>query len=318
MSWIRGPLWDGLWIWSGVPIGVMLLGMGLNWHWWTPQALVAFFFLAVALENGHNVSPIVLGWTHSGFRRHMLANPWKFIGVPVAVLAAAAAVGLVTSLGWTTYAPGPYHAMKITNWTNPYPLLVWVYLVWQAYHFGMQNFGIAMLYCRRLPASRARRLALKYTFLPVTMFGMLGLPMFVHSWQLGLMFLGVFSVSHWLQAIGLSSAVSRRGWIFTAALLAIGAIGFVWLRPTPMGNAVKQLGVFLPLVLCMREGFGIWHFLMDRWLWRFSDPLVRDTIGRDLFSPPAVGRRGSLASESCVAPMESPRHVAPSLSPSPS
>jgi hypothetical protein len=33
----------------------------------------------------------------------------------------------------------------------------------------------------------------------------------------------------------------------------------------------------------LRLGLGFVHFLYDRWLWQFSDPRVRATIGADLF-----------------------------------
>ena len=114
MKWIRGPLWDGCWILSGLPIGLGLLLL-------PPFALLIFFTLVVILETGHSFSPIMLAWSHNGFRSLMLARPQQYIGLPVAVFSAVLVVGVTTSLGWTSYAPGPHQMFRITDLTNPVP-----------------------------------------------------------------------------------------------------------------------------------------------------------------------------------------------------
>jgi hypothetical protein len=58
----------------------------------------------------------------------------------------ALSIGIITSLGWSSYVPGPYHSKQITDLSNPFPILVWVYVIWNGYHFGMQNFGVLSLY----------------------------------------------------------------------------------------------------------------------------------------------------------------------------
>jgi hypothetical protein len=115
-----------------------------------------------------------------------------------------------------------------------------------------------------------------------------GLALALLWWQ-PIIGVAVYSLNHWLVAIGLSSHVySARcfrlraaGWLFTLAMLFTGAIGFLWLIPTPNGTLLRVV----PIVVSARLGFGFVHFLYDRWVWKMGDPRVRATIGRDLFEP---------------------------------
>src|SRR5258708_34801193 len=110
MAWIRGRWWEGFWILSGLPVGLVLIFM-------PQQALLVFFPLVVLLETGHSFSPIVLAWTHREFRRRfVLARPGKFILLPGALFGIAIGIGAITSLGWTSLVPGPGHAWLLTDW----------------------------------------------------------------------------------------------------------------------------------------------------------------------------------------------------------
>jgi hypothetical protein len=116
-----------------------------------------------------------------------------------------------------------------------------------------------------------------------------GLALALIWWQ-PIIGIAVYSVNHWVVAIGLSSHVYsarclrfRTGaWLYTLAMLMAGAIGFLWLIPTPNGTLLR---VVIPVVVSARLGFGFVHFLYDRWVWKMADPRVRATIGRDLFEP---------------------------------
>ncbi len=269
MTWIRGPIWDGFWILSGLPVGLALLFA-------PPAARLAFFTLVVLLETGHTLSPIVLAWSHGGFRQLIVGEPKKYILLPGAVFVAAFGVGAVTSLGWTSFRTDlPHQLFRLTDWRNPFPLVVWIYWVWNIYHFGMQNFGVVQLYRRNGPCDRRRRLADKFSCLAITAFGMVALPAITHSSWMALLCLGVFSFNHWMVAIGLCSAASGRGWLFIALILLLGSVGFVWMIPTSAGNMIRAV----PMVICARVGLGFVHFLYDRWLWKLSDPRVRAAIG---------------------------------------
>ena len=37
----------------------------------------------------------------------------------------------------------------VTDLSNPFPILVWVYMVWNAYDFGGQNFGVLPIYRKK-------------------------------------------------------------------------------------------------------------------------------------------------------------------------
>jgi hypothetical protein len=240
-----------------------------------PQGRLLCFTLAVLLETGHSLSPIVLAWSHGDFRRKvLLSNLRKHVLLPIVFMSIALLIGLLTSAGLTGYQFGVAHQMmRLTDLANPLPVLVWIYIIWNGYHFGMQNFGVLRL----VRPSGYRRIEM-LGCLAGTVLGMYALPTYTQSWTLGLICIGVFSFNHWIVAIGLCGRASRHAWLFIAAVLAAGAIGFVWIIPTPQGNLVRVI----PVIIAARIGLGLVHFLYDRWIWKMSDPAVRATIGRTL------------------------------------
>jgi hypothetical protein len=364
MKWIRGPLWDGFWVLSGLPIGLGLLCLTGPWYDWpNPQhyqnstTLLVFFSLVPLLETGHSLSPIAAAWWHVGFRRVMLERKSKFILLPVSVFVGSAAVGAATSLDLTSYQAGPHQMFEATGLTNPFPIVVWLYMVWNAYHFGMQNFGVLSIYRKRREIAQGSRLSWRAdvepalsiepnaksqvkawgqrrvdktfcllvtcvamaTAFPISFLhtmdlrdpcialsltatgGMLwrdiragfslprlifimtdGLALALIWWQ-PLIGVTVYSLNHWLVAIGLSSHVccARWHWAFALAMLLIGAVGFLWLIPTPNGTLLRVI----PITVSARLGLGFAHFLYDRWLWKMDDQHVRATIARNLFEP---------------------------------
>jgi hypothetical protein len=368
-NWIRSPAWDGIFVLSGLPIGAALLYLTGPWYDWPnpyhyghSQVLLSVFFLAVFLELGHSFSPIVLAWSHAGFRRMMLERKAKFILFPAAAFCACAAVGVATGLGLTSYQHLRGRMFVITNLTNPFPILVWFYMIWNAYHFGMQNFGVLSIYRNKreqqdvsdnsslLPpgqprgqrridksfclaltgAAMAAAFPVSFVHAPwardfcvtlsiIATSGMLarelwignGLPrlFFILADGLGLALMwwqpmigmAVYSINHWLAAIGLAShAAPVRGWLFVSGMLVLGTVGLLFLTPTPMGtflsvgsglqwlHPISEAGTWIvaPMLVCARLGNGIVHFLYDGWCYKFSDPRVRATIGRALFEPP--------------------------------
>lgn len=156
MPWIRSPVWDGFWILSGLPLGLALTILDRFGPGMPLRAMVALF-----LANGHALAPIVAGWGNAGFRvRVMSARPWKYIALPGALLLGATAIGIGTSVLMPSYQPGFMPDAQINgiehDYRNPFVLLLSVYLVWNAYHFGMQNFGVLSLYRRGLPCYSRR------------------------------------------------------------------------------------------------------------------------------------------------------------------
>jgi hypothetical protein len=263
-----------LWLVSGLPIGAALIWLPDAWRFW-------FFLAAVFLETGHSLSPVALAWTHRDFRKIILLSPRKYLLLPGAIFAATLAIGAATSAGLTSFVPGPYHSRVITDLTNPFPIIVWVYWLWNIFHFGMQNFGVLRL-CRPMGHKGRFRRVEMIACLGLTAFGMAVLPMLVRSASLDFLLLGVFSFNHWLVDIGLSSRVSHsatgHGWLFIFGVLALGAVGFVWMVPTPTGLMIRVI----PVIICARLGFGFVHFLYSCWIWKLGDPQVRAAIGEAL------------------------------------
>jgi hypothetical protein len=223
------------------------------------------------LETGHSLAPIILAWTHRGFRREViLANPQKYILLPAALFGVAAAIGIATSLGWTSYSPGRGQMFHLTEWANPFPVVMWVYWIWNIYHFGMQHYGVS-----RLCGIGYGRVCM-VVCLGVTAFGMGIVPMLTQNWTLALLMTGVWSVNHWVVDIGLSGRVA--GWWLPVSVVILGAVGFAWMIPTANGMMIRVI----PAIIGARVGLGFVHFLYSRWVWRMSDAKVRSTIGRGL------------------------------------
>jgi hypothetical protein len=294
-----------LWLLSGAPIGLALIFL-------PPAVRLWIFALFVLLDTGHSLSPIILAWTHREFRRQVIyPQPAKFLLLPGLIAGVAVLIGIATQAGWTSFQPGLGAYIRITGWRNPLPLLVWVYSAWNLYHFGMQNYGVASLL---LQVNRARsssshgsysgsvvgflrlrnRCALKWFCLigflviyfvvsGINVLGFWWIPGLDQDiWWLGpLVLSGMLSANHWIVDIGLSARV--RGWWFPIVVLAAGMIGFVWLVPTPNERLIRTI----PAIVCVPMALGFMHFLYSRWVWQFSDPRVRATIGRDLVARPA-------------------------------
>lgn len=210
------------------------------------SSLLAISVGLIVLETAHLFSPIVLAWSTRGFREHMLSRSERFLLIPGVALAAALASPL-----WVVSA---------------------VYFWWNIYHFGMQHFGVLSLW-------RGKQGALvMIACLLLTGAGM-NLPLLYHAQWLYITCFVAFSVNHWVTDIALSSYVSRHWAIFACAVLLLGTLGFVWLVPNDHGYAKRAI----PLVVQARMGLGFVHFLYSRWVWKFSDPQVRATIGNHLF-----------------------------------
>jgi hypothetical protein len=195
-----------------------------------PQPMIYVAVLFIVLETAHLFSPIALAWTTPGFRQMMLQRPAKFLALPAGALMAA----LVA----------------------PFSLVGWIYYWWNIQHFGAQHFGVMSLWRGR--AWRYREfvfaLCLVLTFLAMSV---------PRSSEFYLLAFVLVSVGHWVTDIGLSSYAARRWW-FLVGMLALGALGFVWLAPNDHGVARRAI----PWIVSARMGLGFVHFLYSRWVWR--------------------------------------------------
>ena len=149
--WIRDPLWDGFWILSGIPFGAALT---LAIHAGVPASAL-ILWLVLLTQTGHLLSPMALAWTHDRFRAVMLRRRIKFIVVPLAILAAATVAGWIggQTLPNLRFNPNSFSLVAgpatLAEFKNPFMAMVFVYVLWNAYHFGMQNFGVMSIYRRR-------------------------------------------------------------------------------------------------------------------------------------------------------------------------
>lgn len=248
-----------LWLLSGAPVALVLT-------WATPFQRVALFTLFLVLDTAHTLSPIALAWGHAGFRRVMLARPGKYIVWPGVVFAIGSTVAIITAIGWTTYVPGTGQFARATGWDNPYPILFGLYFAWNFYHFAMQNHGVARL-CGLDLGRWSRPLALIGTALAIKVAPF------------------ATSVNHWIVDIGLSWRAMGYRWVFLVGIALVGAaIPWLWSPlPVPQGPVMRRMEGFVLAVYGIRLfGLGFVHFLYSKWCWQFSNPLVRETIGRSL------------------------------------
>ena len=152
--WIRNRWWDGFWILGGLPLGVALILIGTAGH---VPFLITSAYLMIAFQLAHSLSPIALAWGHPAFRGVMLRRKTKYIALPMALLAVATLAGIVSQ----DFFPGIQFIddvnsrlvfERLFSWnsaTSPLWWVVVIYLLWNTYHFGKQNFGIMSLYRRR-------------------------------------------------------------------------------------------------------------------------------------------------------------------------
>jgi hypothetical protein len=245
---------------SGVPVGIGLM-------WLPPAGRIACFALFITIDMAHALSPIVLAWTHAGFRSVMLGEPRKYIGLPSVIFIVGSSVSIATAIGWTSFVPGPGRYHHFTDWQNPFPIMFGIYVLWNFYHFSMQNYGVLRL-CGGDFGRWGKPLAFAGTAVAIKV-----MPLAV-------------SVNHWVTDIRLSWRASSRSWVVASSLLVLAPVAFLWSpMPVPEGIILRRMeGAVIALYGIRLFGLGFVHFLYSRWIWKLSDPLVRATIGRDILS----------------------------------
>ena len=255
---------------------------------WT-ALFYGYFLVAIVLDHAHLACPIALGWSNRSFRQMMLVRWEKFILLPAGLLLLSVWIGWNSdkSFGWVSmqairayiFDPQMYQAILAGRPPNcAFLILTVTYLWWNAWHFGSQHFGIASLLGWRSGPRWLRRAIL---IIP-TMALMLTSLMSAASIIVILM-AEIISFLHWITDIVLSTLARRRSLllILLGAILLVGASGFVWKTLTtdphlcgiaPACTAVRSI----PILLGLRCGLGFWHFLMSRWVWQHSSPIVRE------------------------------------------
>jgi hypothetical protein len=286
MTWIRGPLWDGVWILSGPVVGVAML--------FAPFPVMMGLF--VVFNSAHLIMPLAVAWGSRSFRQIMVERWVKFILVPACIMLAAMLSGVfvdkVYEINPATLGVRVYHW---SDYRQPFVIMLVIYFFWNAYHFGMQHFGVIQIYRRKHRGADVvgqRRVAMTLCLVLTTLLGMILLPRilmpfaemrgYLSPWALhqeSLFMLGFLIFNHSLTAIGISSHVmanqhGRSPWLFVALLLIVGAIVF-WLLFYAPGLSMR----ITVTAVALRAGLGFVHFLYDRWVYKLSDPAVRASIG---------------------------------------
>jgi hypothetical protein len=273
MRWIRSPLWDSLWFLSGPIIGVVLI----SW----PDSLTELVPVFLIFNSGHLISPVAMAWSHPDFRRVMSLYKIRFIIIPLIIIVLGFTAGLLVKTPFPTNPITLAVKVDINNWlayTNPLIMVLVVYFTWNAYHYCKQNYGMFFLYLPEINKITAMQWA---TF--ITLFGFIIIPEMFHQPKISLFFFGLIIFNHQLVSIGIASHIWSNThhrnplWFAGAMIIAGGGLTWLILHFAPM--------IIMPIV-GMRATAGFVHFLYERWVYKFSDPNVRETIGRQLFASP--------------------------------
>jgi hypothetical protein len=232
-----------------------------------------FWAAALVLDTAHSLAPVILVCSHPGLREIAVQRWRRCIAFPALLFMLAQLTGVVTVCGFTSYdLQAPHQLWRITDFFNPLPVMFWIYWIWNAYHFGMQNFGVARLF--HLPGPRWLH---KAGFGGGTATIMLA-GAHVFGPALGFIVGTIFiSFGHWLSELWLTWRAIGYRWVFIAGILAVGLLGFIWSEPTEYGLAMTASGFFLVLYVC-RLGIGFVHFTTDRWIWKLSDPQIKSAM----------------------------------------
>lgn len=208
----------------------------------------SYFLVAIVLDQAHLVCPIGLAWNSPLFRDKMLREPDKYILLPLIFVLVPLGIG----------------AGSVTIHDPAFRALATLYLVWNAWHFAMQNYGICAIYGG---CSWQRNAAFALTAACILAFPLvLGNVLWVVVAALGV------DLMHWIMDIRLSGFVARQQWLFTAIVLVVGVTGFTFRTVSADTHHCGQLLACtmvysIPTLLGLRYGLGFYHFLMSRWVW---------------------------------------------------
>lgn len=162
--WIKGPIWDLLWILSGPAVATFLYFMIaeptlLKWVAIPSHLLHAptvslgvMLIMVILLQLGHVLSPITAAWGHPGYRRIARAQwVWHML-IPLTIIAATTSIGWFAGhdlLRYATNEESVLLALRSGAWRHPFVAVFIIYLSWNAWHFSMQDFGVLQIYRRR-------------------------------------------------------------------------------------------------------------------------------------------------------------------------
>lgn len=262
--WLRSPSFDGAWILSGLPCGLLFF-LCLRYTHVPVAALVIGIILAV--QTAHTIAPMMLAWLHRDFRTMMIGRWMKFIALPVAILGASTAIGVIAggALHQLRFDPvrvslsvGP---TSLAEFTNPFMAMLALYALWNAYHFGKQGFGIMSIYRRKREgySINQRRIDLWYTC------GVIWAALAVAF--IPRMILAVCHTTGWPLPPRHVFVDMRWGYYVAGLVLVSGMLAREWFAGRSLPRAIFILTDGLGLILVFNS--GLWAFAiisLNHWL----------------------------------------------------
>ena len=244
----------------------------------------------ILIDHAHIFSPMLLTWSDRELRREALRRWRAFILIPTMVITGTVGIGVLTSCGYTSYHPGLHQMYHFTDVKNPFPALLLGFFIWKLWHFGSQNFGVAVIClakCGRRIRYRQIVRAVCVAGTAVFMLPLLWNFRFGDAYYLPgrELLLGSFGhwfsitgmvlifVPHWLIALWLTHRASLQKWWFLW-VLAIGALGFLMKRPTPFGSMMPGL----PWLMAAAAALSFTHYLYDAKLWKRGSPAMQRVL----------------------------------------
>jgi hypothetical protein len=106
--------------------------------------------IVLLIQTGHLLSPLGLAWSHDGFRQIMRGQLIKYVALPAAILAITMLAAFASSyMAHVTFDAVEIKLLVEGPWYVPLQIIAPVYALWNAYHFGMQAFGVMSIYRRK-------------------------------------------------------------------------------------------------------------------------------------------------------------------------
>jgi len=243
-SWVRGPLWDGLWMQSALWLTPLALWLGSG-HADRQGPLDALYLVITALFwLGHRFGSAWLAYATEAYRPLLRAQPVRFVVLPALVTLACFAILLP-----------PDNALPLTRLERFTGLAILDYAA-STYHFGAQHFGALSLY-----RARAGQAACCETRRRDRLFalGVGGALIFVADALAG----AAAYQDHWMPA-GFASWLEPLRYGATA-LLALATAAMLWMElraPRPSLPRILYVGGLAAMVAVALQPRGLFVFLV--------------------------------------------------------
>ena len=141
-AWVRGPAWDGFWMFSGLWLTPIILWLFLRYSDAENSPLdLLYFGLTALFWIGHRLSSSYLAYCTEAYRPLLRSQPVRFVILPLLVTAGCFAVFLPSDAALPWSREERLVALAILDY------------VFVTYHFATQHFGALSLYRTRVGRS---------------------------------------------------------------------------------------------------------------------------------------------------------------------